>query len=89
MHNTWFCCYRMTSGAYSFPNVYIEYHTSVFSMKKFHVFFDCKATEDSLTVQCVLYRILTYNLNILQYFIPNHIFFPVQHKFPAKSSVIQ
>ena len=39
MHNTWFCCHRTTSGAYSFPSVYIEYHTSVFSMKKFHVFF--------------------------------------------------
>ena len=50
MHNTWFCCHRATSGAYSFPNVYIEYHTSVFSMKKFYVFFDCKVTEDSLTI---------------------------------------
>ncbi len=47
---TWFCCHRTTSGAYSFPNVYIEYHTSVFSMKKFYVFFDCKVTEDSLTI---------------------------------------
>lgn len=27
-----------------------EYHTSVFSMKKFYVFFDCKVTEDSLTI---------------------------------------
>ena len=55
MHNTWFCCHRATSGAYSFPNVYIEYHTSVFSMKKFYVFFDCKVTEDSLNyIMCTL-----------------------------------